>query len=73
MGSNHNDHKKCEDEDDAARMSETILRTLGYVNLQRGFNEDDVSARLSRDQLQAIAVNAERIARWARAQLPRKK
>lgn len=32
MGYNY---KVCEDEDDAARMAETILITLGYANVAR--------------------------------------
>lgn len=61
------DYRKCEDEDDAARMAETILRSLGYSNVQRGPNGDDVNEPLSPTALQRIAVNAERIARWARS------
>lgn len=65
-------HKKCEDEDDAARMSETILRELGYTELMRGSNVYDVRDELPIDTLQKIAVNAERIGRWARAELKEK-
>jgi len=64
------DHRKCEDEDDAARMAETILRELGYVDVQRGASVSYGAARakatLAKATLQAIALNAERIARWAR-------
>lgn len=63
----HN-HKKCEDEDDAARMSETILRDLGYMDVKRGSNVYDVKDKLSTNTLLKIAQNAERIARWARAE-----
>ena len=61
----HN-HKKCEDEDDAARMAETIIRLLGYPDVQRGPNTLDVRDILTADALGSIARSAERIARWAR-------
>lgn len=61
-------HKKCEDEDDAKRMAETILRELGYTDIQLGTNRFDVSENLSKASLLNIARNCERIARWARAE-----
>lgn len=60
------DHKRCDDEYDAVRMAEAICRELGYNDVQRGTNRLSVDARLTVSNLLAIAVNAERIARWAR-------
>lgn len=59
-------HKKCEDEDDAARMAEVILRELGYSDVQKGSSVFTTDSRLPKATLANIAVNAERIARWAR-------
>jgi hypothetical protein len=61
----YNPHQ-CEDDSDAARMAETILRNLGFVDVQRGRNVLDVRDEFSLDTLLNIARNAERIARWAR-------
>lgn len=58
--------ERCEDEDDASRMTENIMRRLGYLNVQRGSNVYDVNSRISPSDLLYIARNAERIARWAR-------
>lgn len=62
------DHRLCEDEDDATRMAETILRELGYTDVQSGKNALDVKLQLSPDTFKKIARNAERIAKWARTQ-----
>lgn len=50
-------------------MSITILHELGYNNVQRGINKYDVHEHLDANALRKIAQNAERIARWARAEL----
>lgn len=63
-----NDYKKCQDDDDARRMAETILRTLGYSHINLGANEFDVRYEYTESQLLRIAQNAERIARWARTE-----
>jgi len=63
------DHRKCEDEDDATRMAETILRELGYSDIQKGSNRFDVREEPSEKALTNIARNAERIAKWARNEL----
>jgi hypothetical protein len=65
------DHRLCEDEDDAARMLETILRELGY-DPKRGANRRDVTDVLSTEAAINIARCAERIARWARTDAARK-
>ena len=65
-------HKKCEDDDDARRMSETILRCLGYRNVNSGSCVFSVHDELSTTVLRDIAQNAERIARWAREELKNK-
>lgn len=57
-------YKVREDKDDARRMSEGILRSLGYIN--SGSNDRSVSEELQPNTLLEIARNAERIARWAR-------
>lgn len=62
-------HTQCEDEDDATRMAETILRELGYTNVQKGENKFFASEVLGTVALRNIAVNAERISRWARSKL----
>lgn len=62
------DHKKCEDEQDATRMAENILRKLGYVDVHKGRNILDANEDLGATTLLDIARNAERIARWARAE-----
>jgi len=63
------DHRKCEDDQDATRMAETILRTLGYTDLKLGSNALNVQDQYTPTQLLKIAQHAERIARWARAEL----
>lgn len=63
--------KACEDEDDAQRMAENIMRILGYGNVQRGSNRRFVDEELSKEALRNIARNAERISRWARTELRR--
>lgn len=65
--------KACEDETDALRMTENILRYMGYKDFQRGTNSMLVSEELSFDQIKQIARNAERISRWARAELKAKR
>ncbi len=59
----------CEDEDDARRMSENILRKLGYVNMNSGSCAHNVNTQVPISVLMDIARNAERIARWARAEV----
>lgn len=68
------DHRKCEDEDDAARMAESLLRELGYMNAQKGVSRYDVSYDLTTDvvTMRKVAQTAERIARWARTELKRR-
>ncbi len=61
----HN-HEKCEDDEDASRMAEGILRQLGYVHVLKGGNALDASYHFQPVTLLAIARSAERIARWAR-------
>lgn len=61
-----NDHRLCEDEDDAARMAESILRELGY-DPQRGSNKRSMTDQIDNHVALNIARHAERIARWARA------
>jgi len=63
------DHRTCEDDQDATRMAETILRELGYNNVQKGSNRYDIQFKFSERQLLNIARTAERIARWARAEM----
>ena len=58
--------KACEDEDDARRMCESIMRFMGYNDVATGRNDRDVQGELSAQALIYIARNAERIARWAR-------
>lgn len=48
-----NDHRRCLDSQDAARMAKSILQALDHVDAQE-------------NTLRCIALNAERIARWAR-------
>ncbi len=60
------DYRLCEDEDDAARMAETILRELGY-DPKRGENSRPVNEETGVRAMLDIARNTERIARWARA------
>jgi hypothetical protein len=60
------DHRKCEDEEDAARMAATILRRLGYHQLALGSNSRFVHEELSPEERRQIALDAERIGRWAR-------
>jgi len=50
-------------------MAETILRELGYNNVQKGSNRYDIQFKFSERQLLNIARTAERIARWARAEM----
>lgn len=63
--SRHN-QKKCDDQDDAARMCEVILRKLGYNDVQKGTCAFDVTYMMPKHELLEIARYAERIARWAR-------
>lgn len=63
------DHRKCEDDQDATRMAENILRELGYTDVQRGSNQLDVQDTFSERTLLNIARNAERIAKWAREEM----
>jgi hypothetical protein len=58
-------HKKCEDNDDAVRMAETILRKLGFNDVQKGTSYF-IEGNNNRNDLIEIAKYAERIARWAR-------
>jgi hypothetical protein len=62
-------HKKCEDDEDARRMAETILRELGYQEVRSGTNVYNVKDGLPITALESIARNAERVARWAREEL----
>ena len=64
-------HELCEDEDDAARMAETILRELGYTNAHRGAGPD-VHTHVSAAGLVTVARYSERIARWARKEAKEK-
>ncbi len=69
MGHNSN---LCEDDEDAKRMAEGILRNLGYVNMFSGGCALSVNDLISSSQLRDIARSGERIARWARAELKRR-
>lgn len=64
------EYRTCEDQDDAAGMAETILRELGY-DPQRGPNSRPVNEAMSVTMMLNVARNAERIARWARAEAKR--
>lgn len=63
------DHKKCEDDDDARRMAEGILRDLGYNDVRAGACVFSVQEGPSTEALLKIARHAERIARWAREEI----
>jgi hypothetical protein len=65
-------HEHCEDKDDAARMAEGILRSLGYLNISRGPNVYSVRDDTPVLSLGDIARSGEHIARWARAESKRK-
>lgn len=62
-------HKACEDDIDATRMAENILRRLGYIDVQPGNNCLAVETEISAEALRSIARNAERISRWARGEI----
>lgn len=47
-------------------MAQTILRYLGYTDVQVGVNRMNVIEVIPKADLLNIARNAERIARWAR-------
>ena len=60
------DHRLCEDDADACRMAEVILRCLGYSDVKRGANTLSVDEKIPKTALLDVARYAERIARWAR-------
>jgi hypothetical protein len=63
------DHRKCDDEEDAARMAATVLRHLGYTQLAIGLCDMSVHEILSISALTNIARNCERVAKWARSEI----
>lgn len=63
--------QKVEDDLDATRAAESILRHLGYANVQLGQNRLLVSDNFNKETLTQIARSAERIARWARREAQR--
>jgi len=63
------DHRKCEDDQDARRMAESILRERGFNTVESRDNRLSVDDRLSTSSLQSIARHADRIARWARKEV----
>lgn len=60
---------RCEDEEDAARLSAAVLRELGYMQLALNANSHLVNEELTEAQLRNIALYSERISRWARNEL----
>ena len=61
-------YKRCEDDEDAARMAGTILGELGYLHINLGSNEFSTMHEFSTETLLKVAQYAERIARWARSE-----
>jgi hypothetical protein len=62
-------HRKCDDEEDAARMAATVLRHLGYTQLAVGPCDMSVHETISISALTTIARNCERVSKWARAEI----
>jgi len=66
------DRGQCDNETEAAMMSEDILRSLGYTDVNKGRSKLDINLLVSDQNLRVIAKNAERIGRWARKEIKRR-
>lgn len=62
-----NRHGQCESDEDAVKMAEDIIRELGFPDVQKGKSNLDIRYEFDEQTLKQVAVNAERISRWARA------